>query len=211
MSARPLLLNRLRARLNGYFNTLGNAFGRSGLSPTAWTGVGFIVSLLAGYSFFSGGHAGALLGGLLVLASGFFDIVDGAVARATHSTSKRGAFLDSSLDRVSEVAIFLGIYAGGFAPAVLVILALSCSLLVSYTRARAEGLRAPVLGVGVGERGERLLALSAAGILGVTYYGVWLVLVLAAFTLGERLYRASASLPAKASPPATSTSSDLAA
>lgn len=129
------------------------------------------------------------------MLSGFFDIVDGAVARATNSVSKKGAFLDSTLDRVAEVAVYSGILLGGFASPLLSLLALSFSLLVSYTRAKADSLGVSLSGVGIGERSERLLVLSIFSIVGFVTYGVLLVSLLAAITFLERVYRASRALP----------------
>jgi archaetidylinositol phosphate synthase len=188
------MLNRLRARLDSYFASLGSTATRLGISPTAWTAVGLLFSLAAGASFSLGGRTGSAVGGLLILVSGFFDILDGAVARAARRETKRGAFLDSTLDRVAEVAIYAGIVAGGLADGLLSLLALSFSLLVSYTRARAESLGVGLSGVGIGERGERLLILSAASLAGFVSYGVILVAVVAAYTFAERVYRASARL-----------------
>jgi archaetidylinositol phosphate synthase len=188
------LLDKLRGRLAVLFAALGKAAASVGVSPNAWTFVGLLVSFLAAVSFWSSGYRGELLGGLLILASGFLDVVDGAVARVTGRMSKQGAFLDSTLDRVAEVAIYLGILTGGLANAALVLLALSFSLLVSYTRARGEALGASLAGVGIGERSERLLVLAIASILGLTYYGVVLVAIIAGFTFLQRTYSASRSL-----------------
>lgn len=188
------MLDRLRNRLNGLFLSLGKAAADVGLSPTGWTFVGLWVSFLAAAGFWSSGYRGELLGGLLVLLSGFFDIVDGAVARVTGKVSKRGGFLDSTLDRVSEVAIYLGILMGSLANPPLVLLALSLSLLVSYTRARGEALGASLAGVGIGERSERLIVLAVSSIVGYTQYGVLIVIVIAGFTFLQRTYTASRSL-----------------
>jgi archaetidylinositol phosphate synthase len=188
------MLDRLRNRLGEYFLALGRVAGGAGLSPTAWTFVGLCVSFLAGGAFWSSGYRGELLGGLLILLSGFLDIVDGAVARAKGLTSKRGAFLDSTLDRVAEVAIYLGILAGSLADPTLVLLALSFSLLVSYTRARGEALGARLAGVGIGERSERLIVLAVASVAGFTQYGVIVVALIAGFTFLQRTYTASRSL-----------------
>jgi len=160
------------------------------LSPTAWTVVGFLLALCSGFSFWAGGYRGELFGGLLILASGFFDVLDGAAARAMGKVSKVGGFLDSVLDRVAEVAIFLGVLAGGYAPPSYVLLALSFSLLVSYARARGDALGVDLSGIGIGERSERLIVLALSSLLGLVYYGVILVAVLAGFTLVERVYRA---------------------
>lgn len=188
------MLDRLRARLGKSLLSLGLALSKTGLSPTAWTLVGLLVSFAAGFAYWSAGYGGELAGGLLVLASGFFDLVDGAVARATDSVSKKGAFLDSTLDRVAEVAIFAGILLGGFTTPLLVLLALSLSLLVSYARAKADSLGVSLSGVGLGERSERLLALSVLSIVGFVGLGVLLVAFLAAVTFLERAWKASAAL-----------------
>jgi archaetidylinositol phosphate synthase len=188
------LLDRLRGRLQSYFADLGNAFATLGFSPTGWTAVGTIVSLICAVAYWNGGTRGELTAGLLILVAGFFDIVDGAVARVTGRISRRGAFLDSTLDRVSEVAIFLGIMLGGLASPTLVFLALSFSLLVSYTRARGESLGTSLSGIGIGERSERLLILAISSIIGLVSWGVVLVAVVAGITFLERTYRAAIAL-----------------
>jgi len=151
---------------------------------------GLVFSILSGFAYFHAGYWGQSAGGILILAAGWFDIVDGAVARVTGNVSKRGAFLDSTLDRVAEVAIFLGILAGGLAPPELVLSALSLSLLVSYTRAKGDALGIRLSGVGIGERSERLLILAVASIAGYSWWGVVLVAFVAGYTFLERTYRA---------------------
>jgi archaetidylinositol phosphate synthase len=188
------LLDRVRGKLSSYLTSLGKAFARIAPSPTSWTTVGFFLAVLAGTAFWVSGYAGEVVGGLLILASGFFDIVDGSVARVTGRVTKVGAFLDSTLDRVAEVAIFLGILVGGYSPSWWVLLALSLSLLVSYTRAKADSLGTSLSGVGIGERSERLLVLAIASILGLAYWGVLVVVLIAGITFAERVYRASLSL-----------------
>ncbi len=188
------MLDRVRARLNAYLVALGRTFASVVLSPTIWTFVGLVFAVLAGAAYWSSGYAGELTAGVLILVSGFFDIVDGAVARVTGKISKQGAFLDSTLDRLAEVAIFFGLLEGGFSTGPFVLLALSFSLLVSYTRAKADSLGTSLSGVGIGERSERLLVLAFASILGYAYWGVLIVIVLAVFTFVERTYRASVSL-----------------
>ncbi|MDV3293686.1 MAG: CDP-alcohol phosphatidyltransferase family protein [Nitrososphaerales archaeon] len=195
------MLDSLRSRLNEYFLAVGRAFGATGLPPTAWTFVGLIFSFAAAGAYWSSGYVGELVGGLLLLLSGFFDVVDGAVARATSRVSKRGAFMDSTLDRVAEVAVFAGIMLGRLATPPAVLLALSLSLLVSYTRAKADSLGISLSGVGVGERSERLLALSVFSIVGLASYGVLVVLVLAGLTFLERVSKVSRALTGSAQAP----------
>lgn len=136
------------------------------------------------------------LGGFLLLLSGLFDILDGQVARVGGSSSTFGAFYDSTLDRVGEAALFAGIalhfLRNGLPPAettlgvMLAITALAASLLVSYTRARAEGLGLEAK-VGIAARAERFLLLGAPTlVLGNAWGGrlvFWIVTVLALVTV----------------------------
>ena len=188
------MLTKLRERLNSAFLSLGKTMAGVGISPTTWTLIGLFFAVAAGLSFGYIAGLGQFLGGLFILVSGFYDVVDGAVAKATKRDSKRGAFLDSTLDRLGEVAIYTGILIGGLSSGLWVLLALAFSLLVSYTRARAESLGTSLSGVGLGERSERLLMLAVFSMAGLVSYGVLLVLAIAGYTFLERTYRASSSL-----------------
>jgi archaetidylinositol phosphate synthase len=188
------VLDRLRALLDSSQLAVGKTLAKTGLSPTAGTVVGLVVALAAAGAYWSSGYRGELLGGLLILGAGLFDVVAGSVARATGRVSKRGAFLDSTLDRVAEVAIYAGILLGRFASPLLVLLALSFSLLVSYTRAKADSLGVSLSGIGIGERSERLLVLSLTSISGFAGLGVLLVVLIAAVTFLERVSKAAGGL-----------------
>jgi archaetidylinositol phosphate synthase len=188
------VLDKLRGRIAGATLSLGRGASHIMPSPTSWTVVGAMFSVLAAAYFATGGYHGELGGGVFVLVSGFFDIVDGAVARATGKISKRGSFLDSTLDRVGETAIYLGILIGGYTSPVIVFLALSCSLLVSYSRAKADALSVNLAGVGIGERSERLIVIVLASFLGVIAFGVLVVAALAAITFVARVVRVTSSL-----------------
>jgi CDP-diacylglycerol--glycerol-3-phosphate 3-phosphatidyltransferase len=114
------------------------------VSPNAATAIGLLIALVAAY-FVSQGDF--FLGGILVLIGAIFDLLDGGIARATNKVSKRGAITDSVFDRVSEIALLvgLGMYftSGTDADQTAVLLAFVAvcgSLMVSYVRARAEGL-----------------------------------------------------------------------
>ncbi|MDP7982451.1 MAG: CDP-alcohol phosphatidyltransferase family protein [Conexivisphaera sp.] len=183
------MLNWLRGRISGLQGSLGRAASSLMPNPSAWTAVGFLLSTFAGVAYWAGPP---WTGGILLLASGFIDIVDGAVARATGRVSSAGAFLDSTLDRFAEVAAYTGIAASFHVPSVIVLLALSLSLTVSYLRARFESLsNERPRGLELGERAERLLALGILSLLGFLEVGVLLVLALALETNIERfvLYR----------------------
>ena len=136
------------------------------LTPNHITYGGLLISMLAGLSFIYF----PLLGGLFTLLTGLLDTLDGSLARATGQSKKFGAFLDSVLDRYTELMIYLGIWCYFYRNdaqtpySLLILLILFGSLMVSYTRARAEGLGERCL-VGVFQRGERIILLGVAGIL----------------------------------------------
>ena len=181
------LLNNLRNSLKPYLQTIGKIFASTGISPNVWTAVGlvfaFISSLVYGISL----EFSLILGGILILISGFFDIVDGQVARYANKISKSGGFLDSIFDKIAEVAIFFGILLGGYADPYLVILAISLSLLVSYTRAKADTLGIKLQGIGIGERAERLLVIAIIGMIGFMEAAIIIVIIIAAITLVQRI------------------------
>ena len=191
------VLDRLRGSLGAVLDSLGRGASKVVPSPTAWTVVGLLFAFLA-FLFYAGVHP--FVAGLMLALSGFFDVLDGAVARTTGRTSQRGAFLDSTLDRVSEVLVFLGILVGGYTSPSLVLLALSFSLLVSYARAKGDALGVSLAGIGIGERSERLVVLIAASFLGIVGFGVFVVAVLALVTFLQRTVTVSKALGHKPSP-----------
>lgn len=182
------MLNDLRGRLAPVLEGVGRRFASTGVSPNVWTAVGLALAAAAAAAYGTGYGASLLAGGVLLLASGFFDIVDGQVARVTSKTSKRGSFLDSTSDKVAESAVFIGIMAGGHAEPYLVITALALSLLVSYARSRAESLGVRLQGVGIGERAERLLVVAVLGMVpGMMWAAMAVVAVIAGVTLVQRV------------------------
>ncbi len=184
------MLNNFRDSLKPYLEKLGAKFASAGLSPNLWTSVGLGFAFLSAlaYGLNSQVSYATVLGGVLLLISGFFDVVDGQVARITKKTSKKGGFLDSVFDKIAEVAIFLGILVGGLAEPYLVFLAITLSLLVSYTRSRAESLGVKLQGIGVGERAERLLVIAIIGMVsGLMQYAVIIVAIIAAITFIQRI------------------------
>ena len=151
---------------------------RAGFSPNVITLLGLLGAAASAYLLAVGFLAA---GGLVLLLSAVFDLFDGAVARATGRVSKFGALLDSTVDRASEAAVLLGLlvhYLGEASTvgAVLVYVALSGSLLVSYVRARAGGLRVDCQ-VGVFTRSERVVALGITLIIGQWWPTVLLVVL----------------------------------
>lgn len=135
-----MISERLRAMLGGVMLTVGTTLGRTGLSPNAFTLIGFFAVVICAVVIALGQPQ---LAGALLIVSLALDSLDGAVARATGKISAFGAFLDSTLDRWAEVAIFFGMAVylqGSWLDQALIYWAICGSLLVSYTRARAEGI-----------------------------------------------------------------------
>jgi CDP-diacylglycerol--glycerol-3-phosphate 3-phosphatidyltransferase len=166
---------------------------KSRLKPNTLTWCALVISLIAAATIAT---AHLLIGGFLVLFSGLFDILDGALARSTNQATRFGALLDSTFDRISDAAILLGIlwiYIGdsNISIILLIFLALIVSLLTSYVRARAEGLdiNCPV---GLFTRTERVIIL-ALGLLFSPLYkfsvliALLLVVVLGSVTVVQRL------------------------
>lgn len=177
--------NRARDRL-GF---LGHIVARTGLSPNMLTILGLLLNVAVAGVIASGN---LILGGVLVILGGGFDILDGAVARATQQTSAFGGFLDSTLDRYSEAVVFGGLLLhftrtdAGSWPIALTYATVVGSLIISYTRARAEalGMRGDV---GFAQRLERVLILAAALLLNQPVWGVALLAVLTQLTTVHRI------------------------
>ncbi len=140
---------------------------RLNFKPNHVTLLGLITSMLAGgaFVFFP------FVGGILTLLTGFLDTLDGSLARSSGQSKKFGAFLDSILDRYTEFIIYLGIWCYFYRQdaktpffSLTILLILFGSLMVSYTRARAEGLGERCL-VGMFQRGERIILLGLSGLL----------------------------------------------
>ena len=192
-------MNKLRNLLEPTLTRIGATFASTGLSANFWTGLGLAVSVLAAIAYTSNAFVNldwtpwnfaAVIGGILLLVSGFFDIVDGSVARITKRISNKGAFLDSVFDKIAEVIIFGGIALGQLADSFWCLVALGLSLLVSYTRARAESLGGKLKGIGIGERAERLLIIAIIGMIPVREAMQWAVIIVsivAGITLAQRM------------------------
>lgn len=142
------------------------ALETAGISPDALTYGQLVVSVLAGWAFWTGC---LFLGGVLTCFAGTLDVLDGGLARRTGSASPRGAFVDSVVDRWAEAATFLGVgaYFRDEWVVLVVVAAAFCSQMVSYVRARAEGLGVTMT-VGAVQRPERYVLLGfGAGLSGI--------------------------------------------
>ena len=197
------MLNVLRPALARLLTPVGELLARTPVTPNALTVTGTVGVTAGALTLFPTGHlfAGTMVCTVFVLT----DMLDGALARVKGTSGSWGAFLDSTLDRVADASIF-----GGLAMwfmlrghdktlAAVTIFCLVSGLLVSYAKARAEGLGVRC-DVGLAERTERLvIALVATGVsgLGVPYVlpaGLWLLAVVSAVTFGQRVLAARSEL-----------------
>ena len=181
------VLNNLRDSIQPHLEKIGKGFASTGISPNGWSCIGLTFAFASAFIYGWNVEFSLIIGGMVLLVAGFFDIVDGQVARVSQKVTRTGGFLDSVFDKIAEVAIFLGILVGGFAVPYLVFLAITFSLLVSYTRSRAESLGVKLQGIGIGERAERLLVIAIVGIIGFMEYAVIIVIIIAAITFIQRI------------------------
>lgn len=161
-----------------------------GIHPNAITVMGVIIAAFAALIFLAG-HL--RIGGLLVLLGGLCDAVDGTLARSSNKVTRFGAMFDSTVDRYAEFIIFFGIAAHfvlnkDYLSSVAIFLALCGSLMVSYTRARAEGLGFEA-SVGLMQRPERIIFIGLGALIHpvALKLAVWLVALLANFTAAQRI------------------------
>ncbi len=165
------MISKLRAGFGRLFTPLAKALLRAGLSPDAVTVLGTLGVMVSALVLFPLGHL--LAGALVCWFFAMSDAVDGLMARLSGRQGPWGAFLDSTLDRFADSAIFVGLVlwlAGRGDDPVGAVLGLACLVLgsiVPYVRARAEGI-GMTANVGIAERGDRLVvALTAAGVVGI--------------------------------------------
>ena len=182
-------LAEIRATIASYItNPIVRISGKSRLRPNTLTFIELAISISAAYAVVIGYFP---LGGVLVLVSGLFDLLDGALARFTKQSTKFGAILDSTIDRLSEAAIFCGLLVW-YMPKVatleivLIFAALIGSFLVSYIRARAEGLGLECR-VGLFTRAERVIVLAVGLLVDQVFIALWVLVVFVYITVAQRL------------------------
>jgi len=183
------MLSGLRDKVDTALEPVAKAFARAGFTPNVLTCIGLVVSLLAGVLFAYGLPRFAAIA---LLICGFFDMIDGAVARVAEKVTEFGGVLDSVVDRFTEAAIIIGIVYGGTPELgqwswLAGALALVGGLMVSYVRARAEAAGTGKLDVGFAERAERMLIFAIFALVERTGYALILVAILSYITVIHRL------------------------
>lgn len=165
------------------------------INPNVLTFFGLVINTVAAFLF---GYANGdnqrsmfFYAGLVIIGSGFFDLVDGRVARASNQVTHFGGFFDSVVDRYSDASLFFGLlvfYARGnrFFYVVLTAFVMISSIMVSYTRARAESL-IPSCKVGFMERPERLVLLIIGALFNRMTPALWVIAVISTLTVIHRI------------------------
>jgi archaetidylinositol phosphate synthase len=164
-----------------------------GLTPNGVSLIGFALALFSAavYAITQNQPLWILLATILLLASGFCDALDGILARTYQQESVFGGFFDSLLDRYSDAAVYAGVIIGGLCEPLWGLAALAGSMMVSYSRARAEAAEIKMESVGLAERAERILVLSVASVVAIFWLpalniGIILLAVLSNFTVLQR-------------------------
>jgi CDP-diacylglycerol--glycerol-3-phosphate 3-phosphatidyltransferase len=160
----------------------------SRIHPNVLTFLGLVINILAAWMFARGRFVGA---GLVVVGAGLFDMVDGRVARATDRVTRFGGFFDSVLDRYSDLALFMGLlvfYASinRFFYIVLTAVVMTGSVMVSYSRARAEN-SIPKCKVGFLERPERVVLIIIGALFNRMAQVLWVIAILSNITVIHRM------------------------
>jgi archaetidylinositol phosphate synthase len=197
------LLTKLKKKVQQMLTTEAKIAHRIGLTPNSISVIGFILAISSAFAFAlttSQMPWLLLVATVFLLTSGFCDALDGIVARTFEQTTVFGGFFDSVLDRFADVIVFSGIIIASlsrpdlnyFWTLIIGLAALSGSVLVSYTRARAEASGLKMESVGLAERAERMLILAAASIVAFFYmpallYGLAVIAILANLTVIQRI------------------------
>lgn len=179
----------LRKRGAGIVTPLAKGLAKLGLTPNMVTWIGFLLTAGVGVVL---GFGYLRLGGVLLWVTSAMDALDGTLARTTGKVTRFGAFLDSTLDRVSDGALLAGLLVyfadqGELVPVYLCFAAMLGSVMVSYTRARAEGAGFECK-VGIATRVERIVLLGLGLLLGFPVITLWVLAIATWFTVGQRMW-----------------------
>jgi archaetidylinositol phosphate synthase len=160
------MLTKLKEKVQQMLTVEAKVAHKIGLTPNTTSVIGIALAFLSAlaYAEWQNRPAYLLIAAVLLLLSGFCDALDGVLARLYQQTTTFGGFLDSLLDRYADAAVYVGIIVGGLCDALWGLIALTGSLLVSYSRARAEAAGIKMESIGLAERAERIIILAIASI-----------------------------------------------
>lgn len=198
------MLTKLKKKVQDMLTSEAQAAHRIGLTPNMVSAIGLVLALFSAtvYAITQEQPLWILLATILLLASGFCDTLDGVIARIYQQQSVFGGFLDSLLDRYADAAVYGGIIIGGLCNPFWGLAALAGSMLVSYSRARAEAAEIKMESIGIAERAERMLILAVASIVAIFWlpalnWGIIVLAVLSNLTVLQRAVHVYNSLKKK--------------
>jgi CDP-diacylglycerol---glycerol-3-phosphate 3-phosphatidyltransferase len=169
---------------------VGRAFASIGITPNMATIIGLVLNVIVAVIL---GFGHPIIAGVLLLLASAFDMVDGSIARATNTISKFGGFFDSTIDRYSEIVVYIGLLVwlnsegANNLGSVLILVACTGALMVSYARARAEALGYKA-SVGILARPERVILLALCLIIKQPMWALWVLAVLTHVTAVWRIW-----------------------
>jgi archaetidylinositol phosphate synthase len=194
------MLTKLKQKIQAALTFEAKIAHRMRLTPNRISGIGIVLAFFAAlaYAQWQINPTWLFVGAaILLLFSGFCDALDGIVARLYQQATPFGGFLDSLLDRYADTAVYVGIILGGLCDPIWGLMALTGSLLVSYSRARAEAAGVRMESIGLAERAERIIILATATLIAVFWqpetvmnWSMILLSVLSNLTVIQRSYHA---------------------
>ena len=183
------MITRLREKVGKFLLYIGKVFTLLRVPPNLLTILSLIVMIIGFYLFII--HGMLFIYILSIILSSFLDIADGAVARYSGRVTRFGGFLDSTVDRINDFILILSLKYMGFNEFIVYVLII-LSFLISYSRARAEGLGLKIEGIGLIERGERILFLMVIIVFSIYMFNVakiilYILVLLSIITLIQRI------------------------
>lgn len=190
-----MVSSKLKKRFEETVRAAVAPLGEVGITPNMLTVLGVLLASVTGYVYTlaSMNRVYLVYCGVLIIVSGFVDAIDGVLARSTGKVTRFGGFFDSVADRYSDAVIYTGIIVAGLCNQLIGLITLFASMLVSYTRARAEMEGVKMAGIGLAERAERMTFLSICSIMAYWWapalnYGIMILAALALITVFQRIF-----------------------
>ena len=187
------MLEKIRDKVEPITNRIGQELSKLGMTPIMLSIFAIIFSLISAFFYsnliqfeINNIISNQALGAIFLLIAGLCDMLDGAIARVTKKSTLRGAFIDSTFDRVTEIIIFAGLLIGQYTEPLFVFFAITLSMLVSYSRTKAEAINVDLRGIGIAERSERILILCLFSFINEIRLAIIIIIVLSFITFMER-------------------------
>ena len=190
------MLEKIRIKVEPITNKISLRLAKLGITPNMLSILAIIFAIISGFFYsnlmqfnINNIIQNQVLGAIFLLITGLFDMLDGSLARITKKTSSKGAFIDSTFDRVTEIIIYSGLLLGQYAESILVFFAITLSMLVSYSRTKAEAINVDLRGIGIAERSERILILCFFSFINEIRYAIIIIVILSAITFIQRFQK----------------------